>query len=76
MTKPNTFTLIRERHHTLARLLASGLSAQEVAHLTATSEAQLNRQCLDPAFRDLIARYRNVEIASNANERFQYLAAA
>ena len=62
----NTFDPIRELHHDEARLLASGRSTSEVAHLLGTSESQLIRQSQDPTFRELIARYRSVIAASNA----------
>jgi hypothetical protein len=76
MSRVNSFDLIRERHHAQARLLASGRSAADVAHLIGASEAQLTRQCRDPAFRQLIARYRKVETSPSPGARFQYACAA
>lgn len=66
----------REAHHAKARLIASGRCLSEVARLASTSESKLNRLLADPAFRNLVSRYRKVEQAENATSRFSLLAAA
>ncbi len=76
MSKSNIFDTIRERHQTVARLLASGRSTSDVARLTGASEAQLIRQCADPTFRDLISRYRSVGETQTAFTRFHSLSLA
>ena len=76
MPKINAFDLIRERHQSAARLFAAGHSASEVARLMGASEAQLTRQIADPAFRDLVSRFRNTELTPNANARFRQFAIA
>jgi hypothetical protein len=72
----NFLSEVRERHHATARLIASGRSVAEVARLASTSESKLNRMLCDPAFRNLISRYRKAESQSQANLRFNLLAAA
>jgi hypothetical protein len=76
MSKINFFDQIRERHHSAARLFAAGHSASDVARLMGASERQLERQASDPAFRQLVSRYRAVDDAPNANQRFQTYAVA
>ena len=76
MSKINHFDLIRERHHSAARLFAAGHSVSAVAHLLGASEAQLTRQVTDPAFRDLVSRYRTMEATATAFGRFQAYAIA
>jgi len=71
MSKINICDQIRERHHSAARLFAAGHSASDVARLMGTSESQLIRQCADPTFRELISRYRAVEVAQSVGERFR-----
>lgn len=66
LNKLNSFDLIRAKHHGAAKLIASGRSVSDTARLTGTSEAQLSRQIHDPAFRDLVARYKgNVNATAN-----------
>lgn len=76
MSKPSSFDLVRERHHTLAKLVASDRSLSEIAHLAGASLSQLERLSLDPAFRDLVSRYRRAELATCSFQRFSYLCAA
>ncbi len=75
-SKVNYFTQIRERHQSMARLIAAGHSTTDVARLMGASEAQLTRQCSDPAFRQLVSRYRAISDAPNAMVRFQAYAVA
>ncbi len=75
-SKVNYFTQIRERHQSMARLIAAGHSTSEVARLMGASEAQLTRQCADPAFRQLVSRYRAVDATPDASSRFQTYAVA
>ncbi len=72
----NVFDTIRERHQAKARLIAAGHSTSAVANMLGTSAAQLDRLMRDPTFRDLVARYRRIETAETANQRFQLLCAA
>jgi len=78
MSKIHVFDLIRERHHSVARLIAAGHSASEVARLTGANEAQVIRQITDPTFRDLVSRYRSIDTTPipNATARFQTYAVA
>lgn len=72
----NHFDTIREQHHNKAKLLASGRSVSDVAHILDTSATALERLQRDPTFRDLIAHYRQSEYAPSAQRRFRYLCAA
>jgi hypothetical protein len=76
MSKINFFDQIRERHHSAARLFAAGHSASDVARLMGASESQLTRQASDPAFRQLVSRYRAIDDAPTAIARFQAYAIA
>ena len=72
----NQSDLIREAHHNKAKLIASGRSISEVAHILGTSAQSLERLTRDPAFRDLVSRYRQSEHAPSALSRFQLMCAA
>lgn len=49
---------IRDSHHRVARLLALDLSQTEVARRTGYSYTRVNLLWQDPAFRDLVSKYR------------------
>lgn len=51
---------IRDSHHMVARLMASGLKVWEVAQRTGFSAVRLSVLLKDPAIQDLIAYYRNL----------------
>lgn len=72
----NVFDTIREAHHAKARLIAAGHSLSDVANKLGTSERALERLTYDPTFRDLVSRYRRLDNADNAMQRFDYLCAA
>ena len=48
----------RDPHHRVALLIAEGLSYDEVAELTGYSKARVMQFANDPAFMELVARYR------------------
>lgn len=50
---------LRESHHAVARLLASGKRVGEVSFLTGYSRERINMLSQDPAFAELVARYRD-----------------
>lgn len=50
---------LRESHHAVARLLASGKRVGEVAFLTGYTTVRINMLSQDPAFAELVARYRD-----------------
>lgn len=62
---------IRESHHQLARLLASGLKQVEVSAITGFSQSRISILKADPAFEELISFYRGVEDAAFADTRGQ-----
>lgn len=50
--------VLRDTHHRLARLIASGLRDSEVLRITGYSSTRLAQLKTDPAFQQLIAEYR------------------
>lgn len=50
---------LRDSHHTIARLLATGLSQTRVAELTGYTVTRINQLAGAPAMQDLVARFRN-----------------
>lgn len=48
----------RDPHHRIARLFASGLKTREIQERTGYSYARLSQYRNDPAFQDLVAKYR------------------
>lgn len=54
---------IREKHHSVARLVASGMQQSLVASLSGYTEAWLSTLLNNPAMQDLVAHYR----ASHSN---------
>ena len=56
--QPNAIKRISERHHSLARCLASGLSVQDACAITGYTESRVSILKGDPAFEELIAFYR------------------
>lgn len=51
---------IRESHHKIARLLASGLPLYEVAEQTGYSYIRIHMLSKDPSIVELVAHYRNM----------------
>lgn len=49
---------IRDSHHRVARLLALDMTMAEVARRTGYSYTRISYLTLDPAFKDLVAKYR------------------
>lgn len=50
---------LRDTHHNIARLLAQGLKAVEVAAITGFSQSRISLLRKDPAFKELLAFYRD-----------------
>lgn len=51
---------LRERHHSLARLIAEGKKPGEAALLCRLSQSRVSILLSDPAFMDLVAHYREL----------------
>lgn len=69
-TKPPPLTKITERHHAVARLLASGMPPGEVAAVTGYDNARISILQGSPAFQELVALYHrevDIEFASVLN---------
>lgn len=64
--QPRELTRLRERHHALARALASGLSEGEAAAVTGYDLSRISVLKGDPAFKELLAFYRENVNASYA----------
>ena len=63
---------LRESHHIVARLLASGLSVGEVAAEVGYTVTRIAVLKNSPAVQDLIARYRDEDTAEWRKSRDQY----
>lgn len=64
-TKPPTIVRLRERHHALARLLASGMADGEAAIIAGYTVSRVSILRGDPAFQELLDFYR-----SQVSERY------
>lgn len=58
-TKPTALTKLRDRHHTLARLLAGGAQDQAAAAITGYTASRISILKGDPAFQELVAWYKD-----------------
>jgi hypothetical protein len=65
--KANVVTKLRDSHHFLARLYASGLDNMAVAARTGYSVERLRRIRRSPAFDNLVAEYRQIVTAEWAD---------
>jgi hypothetical protein len=54
---------IKERHHTIARLLAAGESHVTISAITGMSPSRISILANDPAMLELVAHYRATEVA-------------
>jgi len=63
-TKPVPVRELRARHHQLARSIAAGLTAVEIAAITGYSTSRISIMQSDPAFQDLVAHYRGLDEAA------------
>lgn len=57
----------RDRHHSVARLLASGHAPWEVAAITGYDKSRVSILQADPAFQELLAHYRDCDHARTAD---------
>lgn len=73
-TKPQPIKAIRESHHLLARVLATGASATEAAITTGYTPSRISILQSDPTFQELVAFYRANDTV--ALVEFQALAGA
>lgn len=64
-----TLKALRDSHHAIARLFASGLKLAEIAEQTGYGISRLSILRHDPAMAELIARYRDAEDQSWRNQR-------
>ncbi len=58
--KKVTIQKLKDSHHYLARLFASGLNIADVARRTGFGYQRVHRQYASPAFQQLVAEYRKV----------------
>ena len=61
-------TALRDSHHAVARLMASGLNNVQIADSLGHSLASLSRWRSDPAMQDLVAHYRTLVTEEWLNE--------
>jgi hypothetical protein len=71
----NPIKALRDHHHQLARLLASGVPNVEAAAITGYSQSRISILKGDPSFRELLAYYRELkkEIFVDAQQRLAHL---
>lgn len=65
---------LRESHHGLARLLATGMKQVEVSAITGFSQSRISILKADPAFAELVEHYREVSDSAFADVRGQIAA--
>lgn len=75
-TQSPTVTRMRESHHTLARLLASGMSREQAALLTNYTPAYIRILCDTPAFQELLTLYTQEFIGQARDVQAQLLEVA
>ncbi len=63
---------LRDAHHIIARLLASGLTQREVAEQAGYSVARIGYLVDDPALKELVAKYRAEDTAAWRESRDEY----
>lgn len=66
-------TRLREPHHRVARLFAAGLRTHEVAERSGYSSARVTTLKNDPAFQELVAKYRDKVDAAFEREQDVYM---
>lgn len=72
LARPQNITSVpvkamRETHHQLARLLATGMKQVEVSAITGYSQSRISILKGDPAFKELIAHYTEVQDSAYAD---------
>lgn len=60
-TKAPQVQRLRDRHHSLARCLAQGMSNNEASAVTGYDPSRISILLSSPDFKDLVAHYRKVE---------------
>lgn len=65
---------LRDRHHHLAKLVAMGLRPWEIAERGGFALNYVSLVQTDPAFKELVAQYRSVDLAAFRQERDEYYA--
>lgn len=60
---------LRDSHHRIARLFASGLKLREISEATGYTISRLSILRADPSMEELIARYRGIEDEAHAKSR-------
>lgn len=59
-TAPSVIKRIRDRHHSLAKALATGMSDSEASLITGYDPSRISVLKNDPTFKQLIAEYRTI----------------
>ena len=63
---------LRESHHIIARLLASGLTHREVAHEAGYNHSRVSILAADPSMKELISTYRAEDTEAWRESRDEY----
>lgn len=64
--KPPTIAKLRDRHHSLARCLAGGMSNVEASAITGYSPSRISILISDPTFKELLTFYKEHEDSAHA----------
>src|SRR5579871_5665977 len=66
-TQPPTIARLRDRHHSLARALSSGMSDSEASAITGYDPSRISILKRDPTFQELVSHYQRVSEAAFAD---------
>lgn len=67
-SKPQPLKRLRDRHHRVAELLASGMIPQDVSRVTGMCLSRISILQQDPAFAELLAFYRQAHIKARVDK--------
>lgn len=70
---PPAVQQLRDTHHRVARLVASGLRLDEVVERSGYSYQRVTTLTKDPAFQELVAKYRSVVDAAFERQQDHYM---
>lgn len=71
-TTQTLMTRLRDPHHRVARLIAAGLRTDEIAERSGYSHQRITTLQRDPAFQELVARYRKTVDEAFEREQDEY----
>lgn len=74
--RPNRVAKFRESHHNMAKLFSAGLKGTEIAARTGYAETTISQFNNDPAFQELVTKYRdlNTQLFLEGRDEFYHAA--